>query len=111
MYLAIRSVLDAEPVLSGVGSTDVVTDKVTVATEEAVEAPQPVVLAPTEIIVATLERNTVETVLSQQYEMQVSPLGTQVFMLHNGQRILSFTTDVQLSSLDGMRHDGMNFVI
>lgn len=79
--------------------------------EEAVEAPQPVVLAPTEIIVATLERNTVEAVLSQQYEMAVSPLGTQVFMLHDGQRILSFTTDVELSSLDGMRHDGTNFVI
>lgn len=79
--------------------------------EEAVDAPQPVVLAPTEIIVATLERNTVEAVLSQQYEMAVSPLGTQVFMLHNGQRILSFTTDVQLSSLDGMRHDGTNFII
>ena len=34
-----ESKVDAEPVLSGVGSTDVVTDKVTVATEEAVEAP------------------------------------------------------------------------
>ena len=33
---------DAEPVLSGVGSTEVVTDEVTVATEEVVEAQTPV---------------------------------------------------------------------
>ena len=34
-----ESKADAEPSLSGVGSTDVVTDEVTVVTEEAVEAP------------------------------------------------------------------------
>ena len=34
--------VDAEPVLSGVGSTDVVTDEVTVATEEVAIAPKPV---------------------------------------------------------------------
>ena len=34
-----NSKVDAEPVLSGVGNTEVVTDEVTVATEEAVEAP------------------------------------------------------------------------
>ena len=34
-----ESKVDAEPVLSGVGSTEVVTDEVTVETEEVVEAP------------------------------------------------------------------------
>ena len=33
---------DAEPTLSGVGSTEVVTDEVTVATEEVAVAPKPV---------------------------------------------------------------------
>lgn len=82
------------------------------AFEEVVEeVAAPVVLVPTQIILETLTQNPPSALLTQQYEMKTSPLGTQIFMIHNGQRILSFSTDVQLSSLDGMRHDGTNFVV
>jgi len=82
------------------------------ASEDVEEAaPQPVVLATTPVIDATLKTYSPEQLLTQEFEMKVSPLGTQVYIVLGGQHHLAFTTDVELSSLDGMRHDGTNFVI
>lgn len=85
----------------------------TASEDEDVEeaAPQPVVLMTTPVIDATLKTYSPEQLLTQVFEMQVSPLGTQVYIVLGGQKHLAFTTDVELSSLDGMRHDGTNFVI
>lgn len=80
--------------------------------EEVVEeVAAPVVLVPTQIILETLTQNPPSALLTQQYQMYTSPLGTQVYIILRGERILAFSTDVQLSSLDGMRHDGTNFVV
>lgn len=82
--------------------------------ESAFDAPvvvEPVVLAVTETIVATLKTYTPEQLLTQDFEMKVSPLGTQIFIVIQGAHTLAFSTDVQLSSIDELRHDGTNFIV
>lgn len=79
--------------------------------QEEVVVVEPVVLAVTETIVATLKTYTPEQLLTQDFEMNVSPLGTQIFIVIQGAHTLAFSTDVQLSSIDDLRHDGTNFVV